>query len=174
MIACGTAEEDKWRALASSTQDVAFLDWLRLNIFDLNPKPDWRTCKDLLLSEFGNTRASNQARTDFLLMMQPEGIGHGASTLRRAASLLSKCGDKKGNWTEEYVVHFIVSHMLNGQYREKLQCNFQDCYAFDWQRLSSEVHKLDDIFLGEDAQRRRRGNSSSEASSSSHSRPKKP
>ena len=68
MIACGTAEEDKWRALASSTQDVAFLDWLRLNIFDLNPKPNWRTCTDLLLSEFGNTRASNQARTDFLKM----------------------------------------------------------------------------------------------------------
>ena len=88
MVACGTAEEDKWRALASSTQDAAFLAWVRLDIFELDPKPDWQTCKRLLEVEFGNTRASNQARTAFMQMRQPEGVGRGARTLRDAASLL--------------------------------------------------------------------------------------
>ena len=174
MIACGTAEEDKWRALASSTQDAAFLDWVQLNIFDLDPKPDWQTCKSLLIQEFGNTRESNQARTDFLNLRQPEGVGHGAKTLREAARLLAKCGDKQGDWTQQYVVYFVIGSMLNQRYKEKLQCNFQDPWKFNWKTLSLEVHKLDDLFRGDEAYSgRRRGNNSSEASSSSHSRPNK-
>ena len=170
MIAYGTAEEDKWRVLANSTQDVAFLDWLKLNIFNLNPKPSWLTCTDLLITEFGNTRASNQARTDFMSLRQPEGIGHGASTLRHAATLLSKCGAKQGDWTENWIIHFVVGTMLNARYREKLQICFDDCYTFSWRRLAHEVHKLDDLFLTEDSQRRRRGIIPGEASSSSYTR----
>ena len=177
MIADEIAEEDKWRILANSSKDVGFLEWLRLNIFQLEPKPSWEQCCELLLREFASTQAAHEARTEFMELRQPEGVGQGASTLRRAAILLAQCNDKNGDFTKEYVVYYTIKHVLNTKYRRKLTYSFDDCYKFDWKRLQKEVKKFDDLFLLERGQGDRRGqrhsSSTSVSSSSSSSRPRK-
>jgi len=63
MLEWNIPEEEKWRVLVNSSSDTHFVNWLQINIFSLQPPPEWKMVKALIMREFSSSSRENWRST---------------------------------------------------------------------------------------------------------------
>jgi regulator of replication initiation timing len=141
LLTQGTVPKVWYRLLGKTTQNAELI-WVKHNILDLSPSPDWSNAKDIFATEFTSQSHAFDCRESLYELRQ--GKRTGAAFLREVESL---AGGAEMNLDDPFFLHLMVHKRLNQKLREAIGVKMgRELTKLDFEGLKEAVTALDGLF----------------------------